>query len=92
MKFTTSTSLNLYAFFVTIFSLIGLFAVGASPIPELDRRDVFVPPILYPHKGTVWKSGEEHTVVWDASNPPVKITNKIGRIMLRKGDLTTPCG
>ena len=91
MKFTTSTSFTLYAIFLTIFTLIGLFTVQASPIPDLERRDVFTPPILDPHEGTVWKSGEERTVVWDASNPPAILTNPIGRIMLRKGDLTTPC-
>lgn len=90
MKFTTTTNLNLYAVFLTTLTLIGLFTVQASPVPELDNRDVFTPPILFPRRGTVWKSGEEHTVIWDASNPPVKLTNPIGRVMLRKGDLTTP--
>ncbi|KAJ6582367.1 hypothetical protein B0H19DRAFT_877952, partial [Mycena capillaripes] len=56
----------------------------------LTPRDVYVPPVLYPHDGTVWTVGQRHNVTWDNSDPPVNITNKVGRIMLRKGGLTTP--
>lgn len=92
MKFTTSIStMNLFTFFLTIFTLLGSFVVQAAPAVELERRDVFVPPVLSPKAGDVWKSGSTVEVVWDVSNPPKQITNKIGRIMLRKGDLSTPC-
>jgi len=85
MKFTTITNIS-----ALLFSLLFLF-VQASPVPEpLDKRDVFVPPILYPHAGTVWRSGEQHSVVWDVSNPPAQITNTKGMVLLRKGNLSTP--
>jgi len=69
--------------------LTSFLTVLAIPI-DLESRDVYVPPVLYPRQGTVWLVGEHHTVVWDTSNPPVNITNKIGQILLRKADLTTP--
>lgn len=31
--------------------------VGAAPVTE-EKRDVYVPPVLYPKTGTVWHSGE----------------------------------
>ncbi|GLB40128.1 putative fungal specific transcription factor [Lyophyllum shimeji] len=61
----------------------------AFPSPR-STQDVYVPPVTYPHEGTVWKVRQRHNVTWDTSNPPVNITNKIGTIMLRKGDFTTP--
>ncbi|KNZ79460.1 hypothetical protein J132_09610 [Termitomyces sp. J132] len=68
-----------------------LFAISSAATPsDLTRRDVFVPPVTYPHNGTVWKVQQHHNVTWDTSNHPVNITNKIGHIMLRKGGLTTP--
>ena len=41
---------------------LGLCAV-VSAVPML-KRDVFVPPILYPKAGTVWKVGQRHNVTW----------------------------
>ncbi|KAF9454404.1 hypothetical protein P691DRAFT_808542 [Macrolepiota fuliginosa MF-IS2] len=90
MKLTTSTNLNLYTFFFTIFTLLSLFVVQAAPTADVEKRDVFVPPILSPKQGDVWKSGQTREVTWDVSNPPAQITNGIGRIMLRKGNLSTP--
>lgn len=41
---------------------LGLLAVvSAAP---MVKRDVFVPPILYPKAGTVWKVGDKHNVTW----------------------------
>ncbi|KAF8159239.1 hypothetical protein B0H34DRAFT_782088 [Crassisporium funariophilum] len=83
MKFTSiSTVVSLL--FMSTFS-----ATSATPM-HLESRDVFVPPILYPHQGTVWTRGQHHNVTWDTSSRPVNITNKVGIIMLRKGGLTTP--
>ncbi|KAF7296927.1 hypothetical protein MIND_00924500 [Mycena indigotica] len=70
-------------------------ALLASTLPmatatPVAARDVFVPPITYPHAGTVWYIGQTHNVTWDTSKAPVNITNGKGIIMLRKGDLTTP--
>ncbi|KAI0647624.1 hypothetical protein C8Q79DRAFT_960456 [Trametes meyenii] len=76
---------------VFFFALFGAFQIAAAaPLAELEKRDVYVPPVLYPHAGTVWYKGQTHNVTWDVSNPPKQITNKIGRIMLRKGDVSTP--
>ncbi|KAJ7097145.1 hypothetical protein B0H15DRAFT_824991 [Mycena belliarum] len=62
---------------------------GAAALP-FEARDVYVPPVTYPHAGTVWTVGQRHNVTWDNTNPPKSITNKIGRIMLRKDGFTTP--
>ncbi|KAI0823542.1 hypothetical protein BC628DRAFT_1411560 [Trametes gibbosa] len=73
-------------------ALLGIFfqIAAAAPFSELEKRDVYAPPVLYPHAGTVWYKGQTHNVTWDVSSPPVNITNKIGRIMLRKNNLATP--
>ncbi|KAJ7034418.1 hypothetical protein C8F04DRAFT_573378 [Mycena alexandri] len=76
--------------FTTIFTLLSAAALAAVQATPLAPRDVYVPPILYPHAGTVWSVGQRHNVTWDNTNPPVNITNKVGRIMLRKSGLTTP--
>jgi hypothetical protein len=44
--------------FTTVFAL-----VASAPTP-LQERDVFTPPVLYPHAGTVWKVGQYHNVTW----------------------------
>lgn len=47
-------------------------ALGAAiPAETLEKRDVFVPPVLYPHKGTVWTKGQRHNVTWYVSVLPV---------------------
>jgi hypothetical protein len=76
---------NLFVLFFTI-----LFTVSSATPVSLERRDVYVPPITYPTASTVWKKGQVHNVTWDVSDPPAQITNKIGRIQLREGGLTTP--
>ena len=40
-------------------------ALGA-PAAVQEKRDVFVPPVLYPHAGTVWTKGQRHNVTWCA--------------------------
>ncbi|KAJ7103865.1 hypothetical protein C8R44DRAFT_715949 [Mycena epipterygia] len=82
MKFAFSNVL-------TLLSAAALTAVQATPL-TIETRDVFTPPVTYPHAGTVWYVGQTHNVTWDTSDHPVNITNKIGRIMLRKDGLTTP--
>lgn len=81
--------MNFMSLFQTIFIFICL--VNALPLThDLVKRDVYVPPVLYPRNGTVWSVGQRHNVTWDTSNPPKQITNRQGMIVLRKGDLTTP--
>ncbi|EDR13602.1 uncharacterized protein LACBIDRAFT_292425 [Laccaria bicolor S238N-H82] len=73
-------------FFLTtiIFTLCALLSFStAAPISaELLKRDVFVPPVISPGKGTVWKVGTEQTVKWNVTNPPKQITNNKGEIIL----------
>ncbi|TBU35383.1 hypothetical protein BD311DRAFT_743895 [Dichomitus squalens] len=77
--------------FVTFFACYLQLVLGAAlPAAELQKRDVFTPPVLYPHNGTVWTIGQRHNVTWDVSNPPKQITNKQGLILLRKSGETTP--
>ncbi|KAF4598602.1 hypothetical protein AB1N83_013090 [Pleurotus pulmonarius] len=65
--------------YVAIVALVSSLASAAPILP----RDVYVPPVLYPHAGTVWYVGQRHNVTWDISNPPVNITNSRGAIYLR---------
>ncbi|KAH7921314.1 hypothetical protein BV22DRAFT_1019579 [Leucogyrophana mollusca] len=66
-----------------IITFLSLFAMAISlPVARLQARDVFVPPILYPHAGTIWKVGNHHNVTWDTAGAPVNITNSIGHIYL----------
>ena len=82
MKFTTYTT----TFFVALLSSL---VVQAAP---LNERDIFDPPILDPHTGTVWIIGREATVVWDTSNPPDPITDRLNSLItLRKSGIESPC-
>ncbi|KAF8888035.1 hypothetical protein BD779DRAFT_1645235, partial [Infundibulicybe gibba] len=75
---------------LVLFTLVWVFSLAnASPTAQ-HPRDVFTPQVLYPHGGIVWFVGQHYNITWDTSKAPVNITNKIGRILLRKGGLTTP--
>ncbi|KAF7966748.1 hypothetical protein HWV62_37229 [Athelia sp. TMB] len=76
---------SLFSLFFALLSALSL--ASAAPL-SLDSRDVYTPPVTYPHSGTVWKVGERHNVTWNTSNPPQQITNKIGQILLRNGHST----
>ncbi len=54
MKFTTALAALLFGAVTQV--------VHAAPANE--ARDVWTPPILYPHNGTVWYSGQRHNVTW----------------------------
>ena len=43
--------------------LVGALA-GVTSAAPLEKRDVYSPPVLYPHSGTVWYSGQTHNVTW----------------------------
>ncbi|EIM89685.1 uncharacterized protein STEHIDRAFT_108363 [Stereum hirsutum FP-91666 SS1] len=86
MKFTnTLTNFFFFGVLATFATLLSL--VSAAPV-DIFKRDVFVPPITYPHAGTVWAVNSHHNVTWDTSSAPVNITNKQGEIYLRHNDLT----
>ncbi|KII94906.1 hypothetical protein PLICRDRAFT_33734 [Plicaturopsis crispa FD-325 SS-3] len=71
--------------------LLSVFSSVVNAIPiNIELRDVFVPPITYPHAGTHWYSGQTHNVTWDTSNAPKQITNKVGKIILRFDDISSP--
>ncbi|THH18120.1 hypothetical protein EW146_g2817 [Bondarzewia mesenterica] len=80
---------NNLAHFTTL-PLVALFSlVAATPI-VLIPLDIYTPPVLDPHTGTVWTVGNQYNVTWDTSNPPAQITNRFGSsIVLRKGPLIT---
>ncbi|KAI1791749.1 hypothetical protein LXA43DRAFT_392350 [Ganoderma leucocontextum] len=84
-KLAPSSLVYLFAFLA--FNLQSV--LGAAVAPR-SAQDVFVPPVLYPHNGTVWTLGQRHNVTWDVSDPPVNITNSKGLILLRKGNIGTP--
>jgi len=67
-----------------LFSLLAF--VSAAPV-SLESRDVFVPPITYPHAGTVWKAGARHNVTWSIADAPQNITNGKGIIVFAQGGL-----
>ena len=46
------------------FALIA-FVTFATALP-LNKRDVFVPPVLYPNSETIWVVGDRHNVTWYA--------------------------
>ncbi|KAI0258672.1 hypothetical protein BC834DRAFT_835056 [Gloeopeniophorella convolvens] len=76
MQFTTIVT-HLFAIFT-----VALMTAARSK--HLVTRDVYAPPVTYPHAGTVWKVGQYHNVTWDTSDPPQNITNAVGRIVLVK--------
>ncbi|KAJ3543206.1 hypothetical protein NM688_g5886 [Phlebia brevispora] len=73
--------------FMNAFALFFLTLASLAASLPLSIRDVFVPPVLYPHDGTVWAVGQKHNVTWDVSNPPAQITNPLGEIFLAKGGI-----
>ena len=49
-----------------LFSLAIGMSASAAPVvlSSLSERDVWVPPILTPNSGTVWKIGSCYNVTW----------------------------
>lgn len=60
MKFTSLT---------TIAATL-LLSASALARPTIEARDVYAPPVTYPHAGTVWKVGEHHNVTWCVDSHP----------------------
>ena len=83
-----SSMSRIFFFFSLLVAFFFSFASAAALPVEVDRRDVWVPPITYPHAGTVWKVGQYHNVTWDTSTKPDQVTNPLGRVQLRKDGLT----
>ena len=46
-------------------AFLGALGMTAA-MPTVETRDVYSPPVLYPHSGTVWYSGQTHNVTWFA--------------------------
>ncbi|KAJ7499961.1 hypothetical protein FB451DRAFT_1207088 [Mycena latifolia] len=72
-----------------LFAVMLAAAVGASARPTVQPRDVFVPPILYPHAGTVWYSFQRHNVTWNTTDAPATISNE-ALLLLAKGGVEAP--
>ena len=62
MSAQTTFTKSLFLFF----ALLGVFfqLVAALPVADLEKRDVYMPPVLYPHTGTVWYKNQRHNVTW----------------------------
>ncbi|KZP33417.1 hypothetical protein FIBSPDRAFT_847329 [Athelia psychrophila] len=73
--------------FTILFALLSFFALALGSPITLQSRDVYVPPVTYPHAGTVWVVGQHHNVTWDTKNHPVNITNSIGQVVLAKNGI-----
>ncbi|KAI0076418.1 hypothetical protein K474DRAFT_1662933 [Panus rudis PR-1116 ss-1] len=93
MRFTTTFTTFITTLLASLALLLTLFTQQTVALPvteELEKRDVFVPKVLYPHAGTTWYKGQRHNVTWDISNPPQNITNRFGMILLRKDNSLVP--
>lgn len=72
-----------------IFTLLALFSYVASA--PISARDVFVPPVLYPRAGTVWKAGETYTVTWYVPSPsPHHRSDANDRFFVTIRDISNP--
>ena len=47
-----------------VFGIILALASGVTAVTVPKPLEVFDPPILYPHAGTVWYAGQYHNVTW----------------------------
>ncbi|GJE98808.1 hypothetical protein PsYK624_150450 [Phanerochaete sordida] len=74
---------------VAAIALAALAQTGLTSAAPLEKKDVYVPPVLYPRAGTVWYSGQRHNVTWDNSDPPASISNG-AFILLRSGNYEMP--
>ncbi|KAI0066391.1 hypothetical protein BV25DRAFT_1372956 [Artomyces pyxidatus] len=70
--------------FLTIVTATLFSPVASEPSLLLEKRAVWAPAVLYPHSGTVWNIGDQHSVVWDTSTAPSYISNPTGTIMLQR--------
>ncbi|KAJ3762404.1 hypothetical protein EV360DRAFT_35793 [Lentinula raphanica] len=73
--------------FLSAFLFALFLVVHAHPV-SLIARDVAVPQILTPTAGDTWVIGDTQSVTWNVSSLPAQITNPVGQILLRKGELT----
>jgi hypothetical protein len=62
------THITLIMKFLYSYLFFFLFTISSFAAPtrdqSIEKRDVFVPPVTYPHAGTVWKFGQKHHVTW----------------------------
>lgn len=78
----TNTLTNFF-FFGVLAALTTLFSfVSAAPVALLQKRDVFVPPITYPHEGTVWIVNQHHNVTWVNISFHTSSPERIGACLL----------
>ena len=66
---------------LALVACLSQLVVGAAlPVQAGAKRDVFVPPVLYPHAGTVWTKGQRHNVTWcvrHAANGRMSLTRTL---------------
>ncbi|KIP06058.1 hypothetical protein PHLGIDRAFT_24778 [Phlebiopsis gigantea 11061_1 CR5-6] len=67
------------------------FAAALGAASQLQARDIWDPKMTYPTTGTVWTSGQPHTVTWETADAPPSNTGEgKAHILLRSGDFKTP--
>ncbi len=62
---------NASLFTTIIVFVVALFGAFATAAPAVIR-DVYVPPVIYPRNGTIWKAGSTHNVTWYAISSTLK--------------------
>lgn len=64
-SYTNSALAKCLLVFGALFSIF-FSQASAMALTSLEKRDVYTPPVLYPHAGTVWYKGQTHNVTWYA--------------------------
>lgn len=57
-----------------VFTVALMSFVGAAP---LATRDVYVPPVIHPHAGAVWKIGSSYNVTWYVTRKSIGRAGKL---------------
>ena len=59
-----STLAAMISFTNILLPLVALAFTSQTAAIPLEQRDIFSPPVLYPHAGTVWTHGQTHNITW----------------------------
>jgi len=77
--------------FTSLFAAAVSFTAVAFATPvKRSALDVWDPKVTFPSAGTVLTVGSTYDFTWDTSDAPAQITNQVGALFLRKGNIQTP--
>ncbi|KAI0313936.1 hypothetical protein OF83DRAFT_1064633 [Amylostereum chailletii] len=83
MKFSSTTSLVSALVYLGGFTTLFASALSTPPVNStIVARSVWAPPVISPKQGNLWKVGSSQTVMWDTQNPPSRVTNYQGKLLL----------